>query len=460
MFGATFFGFLAGLSAATSADTTMLWRTPAHGFGICGLSGRLLSVPEDSGTPIRAWAGLLIQPDGGPFAAELRLRHLKQVGERFSDWKQQAFGAGKSAEISRRIRHAGMFHPVYFDVVVIQTKLDTALQWLTDNDLDGVLEPSGTVTCIQFPREDSVATSPADWLRLSFAMTAATVEVTDAGPPEVEDPVRINKQSKSVSQSPRDETERLQRRLMTLDVPSTRKQNLSEIVTTADELIQELTGIYGSDSTQLADPLYRKGRALGYRELPDVVARTPVENPAQLDRDFEATFARLQSLVDVTGPKYVLLAVRRERRRGFHGEALDLLEGYRQNHLQPDWYHKKRSDLLSELKLDLISHQAAAELWLHGARPKRPVPIVFRMDSATSENSFHVSWSEARPWRSDKLRLRQVSPSGMECVAWLPVHSVHQVRLGPHQFHKFQTDTATIRSGSVVTLPPVSKFDE
>lgn len=460
MFGVVSFCFLLLFPNAAWPETTVLWRTPVIGRDVCGLSGRQLALPKDIGTPIRAWAGILTDPGGGRFTDELRLRHLKQVAERFSAWKRQLSGTDTSIEISKRIRHTGTFQPVYFDVAVVQCEKKPALQWMIDNDLDGALEYSGTVTFNRNPAADSVATSPDHWLRLSLATTAKAAEISDAGPPGVDKSVAVTDRPKSGSVLPQKKIQRLKSRLVTLDAPLTRKRHLSEIVAAADELILELEREYGADAIQLADPLYRKGRALGYRELPDVVARTPVKNPAQLKRDFEATFARLQSLVDVTQPKYVLLAVRRERHRGYRGAALDLLEIYRRQHSQPDWYHKKRSDLLRELKLPLIAHQAAADLWCNGTRPARPVPVIFRIDSEAPETVLNVSWTAAMPWRSDSLRLRTVSPSVMERVAWLPVNSTYQVELAPNQFHEFKTDAAMIQSGSVVRLRRISEFDQ
>jgi tripeptidyl-peptidase II len=81
---------------------------------------------------------------------------------------------------------------------------------------------------------------------------------------------------------------------------------------------EELKGI-------LIDTLYRKGRAIGYHELPDVIEKHPIENPEQLDRDFEANFRTLASWVDTTESDYVLLHIRRDRRKERYGLALQQL---------------------------------------------------------------------------------------------------------------------------------------
>ena len=445
---------------AARPETTVLWRTTLTGRNVCSLGGRLLSLPPQINTPVRVWAGLLRDPAGGPFAEELQLQHFQQVVARFLVWKRELNTTDASVEISKRLEHAGTFQPSYFDVAVVQCENKPALQWMIDHDLDGALEYSGNVTFNRNPVADSVAASPDHWLRLSLVTSANTAEIFDASPPRIENPPDIGDCAKSSSGLSQNPIERLKNRLVTLDAPLTRKRQLSEIVAAADELILELERQYGADAKQLAEPLYRKGRALGYQELPDVVARTPVASPTQLNREFEATFARLEGLVDVTQPKYVLLAVRRERRRGYHGAALELLEMYRRKHPQPGWYHKKRRDLLRELKLPLIAQQAAADLWCSGVRPARPVPVIFRMDHGARQTVLGVSWKKSLPWRTDSLRLRRISPLLSEGVAWLPVNTTHEVELAPDQVYRFNTDAAMIQCGSVVRLRAVSQIDQ
>ena len=453
-----FAGCLLTLSTATWAQTkTILWRTSVNETGICSLSGRQLKLPEGSDIPVRVWAGIVTDPDGGPDIEKLKLQHLHELAEQFSVWKQELSAGDVAIEVDRRIQHSGPFDPVYFDVVVIQTN-DTALRWFVDDDLDGVLDPRGTVGASS--AVESFAEPPDRWLRLALATIGETADIVSADPPAVQEPTPPVKPSESILDSLLSKTQRLQEQLSKLDEPTLRKQHLSEIVTLADELIPQLERQHGADSIQLADPLYRKGRALAYRELPDVVARDPISNPSKLNRDFEATFQRLQNLVDVTQPQFVLLAVRRERRRGYYGAALDLLDIYRRNHPHPDWYHKKRSDLLRELNLPLLAHQAAADLWLHGTRPDRPIPVIFIVNSPGPSVTLGVSWMPLAPWRSDKLLLRQVSPSTMEGVAWLPINVSYKIELSPNHYHQFRTDAAMINAGSIVTLSPISNFDE
>ncbi|MEQ9410382.1 MAG: hypothetical protein RIK87_21790 [Fuerstiella sp.] len=171
----------------------------------------------------------------------------------------------------------------------------------------------------------------------------------------------------------------------------------------------------------LTDALYRRGRALGYMELPDVVARVPVEDPAALQRQFEATFRRLDELVDTTAPDYILLRIRRERRRGCRGLALELVDLYRTTHPRPIWHYKKRYDLLTELGADFHAHQAAAEMWFRSRHPGRLVPVLVRVhdDHPAGHKTFTGSWRPLEPFRTGSLRLSAMPHGHFEGVVWL-----------------------------------------
>lgn len=96
----------------------------------------------------------------------------------------------------------------------------------------------------------------------------------------------------------------------------------------------------------LVDALYRKGRALAYRELPDVVAEHPIEDQAALDEAFEENFQRLARWVDTTEEDYYLLHIRRDRRRSRYGSAIKLLNKHMDSASPPSrLQHKKRRDL-------------------------------------------------------------------------------------------------------------------
>lgn len=161
-------------------------------------------------------------------------------------------------------------------------------------------------------------------------------------------------------------------RLHRLDAEDHRKERLEAVVEAADAVLAEIdtaalaahygTNVNPEDSDAkaarqemdekrkiLVDALYRKGRALGYMELPDVIAEHPIEDPEAHDRAFEANFAELRKWVDTTEKDYVLLHVRRERRRGRFGTALELLNRHAESSAPNYWYVKKRRDIFEKL---------------------------------------------------------------------------------------------------------------
>lgn len=99
----------------------------------------------------------------------------------------------------------------------------------------------------------------------------------------------------------------------------------------------------------LVDTLYRKGRAIGYMELPEVLAKHPITDVKSHDTAFEDNFAELQKWVDTTDAKYVLLHVRRERRKGRFGTALKLLKKFDDRSSTNYWYHTKHRDIYAKL---------------------------------------------------------------------------------------------------------------
>ncbi|MCA9089909.1 MAG: S8 family serine peptidase [Planctomycetaceae bacterium] len=157
------------------------------------------------------------------------------------------------------------------------------------------------------------------------------------------------------------------------DTNAHRKEALPEIVLLADSVIQtiprkKLQAYFGTrhdDLTDkektihkertaqreaLIDALYRKGRALGYMELPDVVKEHPIENQAQLDKNFAANFKELSRWVDTKQQEYVLLHIRKLRRAGEQGQALQLLKEASEDSKHDAWLMaKKRRDMFGEL---------------------------------------------------------------------------------------------------------------
>ncbi|MCH2124065.1 MAG: S8 family serine peptidase [Pirellulaceae bacterium] len=155
-----------------------------------------------------------------------------------------------------------------------------------------------------------------------------------------------------------------------LDQESTRKDHLHAVVSAADEVIQRidqqaLANFFGKridlkkdaekkkrfeeHRAQLIDALYRKGRSLGYMELPEVLEKHPIEDPAAHATVFEENFAQLQLWVDTSDEKYFLLEVRRERRSQRFGNALKLLNKHNPNGTTNSWLFKKRRDLYQDL---------------------------------------------------------------------------------------------------------------
>ncbi len=170
----------------------------------------------------------------------------------------------------------------------------------------------------------------------------------------------------------RDPTPVLVARLHRLDTEAEREQRLDRIVAAADAVIApidsaKLAAHFGvrvdTDDPKatserekmtklrdtLVDALYRKGRALGYMDLPEVLEKRPIKDKAAHDKAFEANFAELRRWVDTAEASYYLLHARRERRMGRPGRALDALN----KHLpwQPPSAEQaaKRGELYEEL---------------------------------------------------------------------------------------------------------------
>ena len=157
-------------------------------------------------------------------------------------------------------------------------------------------------------------------------------------------------------------------RLHRLDRPAVRKAHLDQVQAAADAILKsinqkQLSRYFGGSSeasrkknpslhqqrsterAHLIDALYRKGRALGYMELPDVILLHPIKNQRAHDRLFEANFQQLSRWVDTTDRKYCLLHVRRDRRQQRYGAALRLLNQQIRAGNATYWFYKKRRDL-------------------------------------------------------------------------------------------------------------------
>jgi hypothetical protein len=166
-----------------------------------------------------------------------------------------------------------------------------------------------------------------------------------------------------------------------LDALEFRKQRLSKIVAATDDVLNlidtaELARDLGLRKATaearrdlLADVLYRKGRALGYMELPDVLQQFPIPDAAAHNQAFEQTFSELQRWVDTTQRKYVLLHVRRDRRRGHLVDAVEQLQRLIDQQPANYWYFKKLRDVYSDLGWSHLHRNAAS--WLVLRYPSR-----------------------------------------------------------------------------------------
>lgn len=135
-------------------------------------------------------------------------------------------------------------------------------------------------------------------------------------------------------------------------------------IDTEDEDAVKLRAEMESKRQQLIDTLYRKGRALGFMELPEVVASKPIADPKKHDEQFEAAYKALAQWVDPATEDYFLLAVRRHRRQGQLGEALTLLQKHMNKGPANYWHHKKRRDLLLDLGWSQLAEQATSNLMI------------------------------------------------------------------------------------------------
>ncbi len=202
---------------------------------------------------------------------------------------------------------------------------------------------------------------------------------------------KFEKLSQDMLKERPDDLDVLIARLHFLDRAEHRKEHLDQVVKAADAVIDKIdperldqlyrphtnpedTGaarkqkVYAKEREELIDALYRKGRALGYMELPDVIAKHPIKDPAAHNKAFEENFAELGRWVDTTETDYVLLHIRRARRLGWYGEALKLLNKQIADLAPTYWYYKKRRDVFQKLKWNAAYERAAR--WLVIRFPK------------------------------------------------------------------------------------------
>jgi len=170
-----------------------------------------------------------------------------------------------------------------------------------------------------------------------------------------------------------------------LDTLADRKKHLAKVVAAADRVLSEidakaLAAYYGvkhhdgnaAVQRQMArhrdvliNTLYRKGRAIGYMELPEVVAKHPITDKKQYDKAFEQNFSQLRQWVDTTGKDYVLLHIRWQRRNKKYGQALQLLNKLIDSSPVTFWYHKKRRDVFVSLGWEELAAYESNWMLIH-----------------------------------------------------------------------------------------------
>lgn len=135
-----------------------------------------------------------------------------------------------------------------------------------------------------------------------------------------------------------------------LDQRQYRKEYAPEIAELAAKLDGQLQELKQTDQVVSARAfcLYRRARALAYRELPEVIVKHPIEERKSHDAALLGTYRELVELVGEGRPEFVLLKIRLLRRDGWYGRALRILEEHGGT-IDRQWYLKKRRDLLKEL---------------------------------------------------------------------------------------------------------------
>ena len=104
--------------------------------------------------------------------------------------------------------------------------------------------------------------------------------------------------------------------------------------------------------------LYRKVRAIAYRDLPEVTGNRPIKSPKEYDKLLRGAFADLIADAGRGRQEFILIEIRMLRRDALLGSALALLEDYG-SVLEPKWLLKKRRDILGELGWSFPGSEAA-----------------------------------------------------------------------------------------------------
>ncbi|MEZ6138458.1 MAG: hypothetical protein R3C53_26545 [Pirellulaceae bacterium] len=145
-----------------------------------------------------------------------------------------------------------------------------------------------------------------------------------------------------------------------LDQKQYRKDYPDEIADAAIRLSGLLEQLKQTEEVRLAQAycLYRRARALAYRELPDVIEKKPIEDPEKFEAELVGAYNQLISAAGAGRSEFILMDIRMLRRDHFYGQALVLLTDHASN-IDRQWFLKKRRDLLREIGWQAPAKEAA-----------------------------------------------------------------------------------------------------
>jgi hypothetical protein len=142
-----------------------------------------------------------------------------------------------------------------------------------------------------------------------------------------------------------------------------RKEYADDIAASA-AFVQKLLGQAGVEKDvkdrAIAFAMYRRARALAYRELPEVVEKQPLPDA---DAHAEELMGAAETLFQFAGKgrqEFILLEIRMLRKQAMFGQALVLIEDYG-SCVERKWALKKRRDTLADLGWEYPQAEAAAE---------------------------------------------------------------------------------------------------
>jgi hypothetical protein len=147
-----------------------------------------------------------------------------------------------------------------------------------------------------------------------------------------------------------------------LDQEQYRKTYPDEIADAAIRLVgllDQLKPVTKEIQAAKAFCLYRRTRALAYREMPEVIKEKPIEDPVKFEASLIGAYNQLVAFSGKGRSEFILVEIRMLRRDHFYGRALNLLTDHSVN-IERQWFLKKQRDLLRELGWEAPAKEAAA----------------------------------------------------------------------------------------------------